>query len=374
MEMIRNKIYKKTNGFMKGICHPDKNYITLKDAGINWIRRDTPMPIDKNGNVTEYFKNFLNETGLYAENGLRSILVSPYPRDFLSIGIDPRTPEGLKKVEEVCEFMAKEYSKYGVCWQATNELFIVFFRNPLNEAESKEFIIASLKGLRKGDPNAAIGHNTVEPTGVWDDYIKEIDERCDCDYLGFDLYNGTWTDGDPSTYIDKINELYNLCKKPVILMEFGFASMGGSGGSDYKAAIDYINKLGFKDFDDIVARKDEYIETIPNEKLKHIARTCAPEDLKQEFISMFPHILKVWFSEEVFPHDEEGQAKFYEVLLPMLLENPYLAGAVIYCYKDSKKCFECGAEDCPCEIAWGIAKLDGTPKKAYYTIKDIFNK
>ena len=71
---------------------------------------------------------------------------------------------------------------------------------------------------------------------------------------------------------------------------------------------------------------------------------------------MFPHILKMWFSEEVFPHDEDGQAKFYEALLPMLLENPYLAGAVIYCWKDSKKCFECGAEDCPCEIAWGIAQ------------------
>ena len=86
-------------------------------------------------------KRFLEETRVYAENGLRSIVVSRYPREFISNGIDPRTPEGLKKVEEVCEFMAKEYSKYGVCWQATNELFIVFFRNPLNEAESKEFII-----------------------------------------------------------------------------------------------------------------------------------------------------------------------------------------------------------------------------------------
>ena len=374
MDLIRDKIYEKTGGFIKGICHPKGDPKMITDAGINWIRRDPPLAIDKNGNVTESHKRFLEETRVYAENGLRSIVVSPYPREFISNGIDPRTPEGLKKVEEVCEFMAKEYSKYGVCWQATNELFVVHFRAPLNEYESKEFIIASLKGLRKGDPNAIIGHNTVEALGVWNDYIKEIDEKCEYDYLGFDLYNGTWSNGGPSTYIDKVNELYEMCKKPVILMEFGFASLGKNASSDFREAFEYINKLGFKDLDDMVARKDEYIETLPSESLKHVARTCAPEDLKQAFLTMFPHLLKMWFAEEVFPHDEDGQAKFYETLLPMLLESPYLAGAVIYCWKDSKACFTCDAEDCPCETAWGIVKLDDTPKKAYYTIKENFTK
>ena len=197
------------------------------------------------------------------------------------------------------EFFRQEYSKYGVCWQATNELFVVHFRAPLNEYESKEFIIASLKGLRKGDPNAIIGHNTVEALGVWNDYIKEIDEKCEYDYLGFDLYNGTWSNGGPSTYIDKVNELYEMCKKPVILMEFGFASLGKNASPDFREAYEYINKLGFKDLDDMVARKDEYIETLPSESLKHVARTCAPEDLKQAFLK-FRNILDLIYLEDNF--------------------------------------------------------------------------
>ena len=174
MDLIRDKIYEKTGGFMKGICHPRENYKMVTDAGINWVRRDPPLPIDKDGNVTESHKRFMEETRKYAENGLRSVVVSPYPREFIRNGIDPRTPEGLKKVEEVCAFMAQEYSKYNVCWQATNEMFVVHFRAPLNEYESKEFIIASLKGLRKGDPNAAIGHNTVESLGVWNVSVSLI--------------------------------------------------------------------------------------------------------------------------------------------------------------------------------------------------------
>ena len=62
MDLIRDKIYEKTGGFMKGICHPRENYKMVTDAGINWVRRDPPLAIDKDGNVTESHKRFMEET------------------------------------------------------------------------------------------------------------------------------------------------------------------------------------------------------------------------------------------------------------------------------------------------------------------------
>lgn len=374
MDDIRTSLYTKTGGFMKGICHPREEYKSLTDAGIRWVRRDAPYPFDENGNVSDSHRRFLAETRAYAENGLRSVIISPYPRAFLAHGIDPRTPEGLDQVREVCAFMAKEYSGLGVCWQATNEMFVVHFRAPLTIPESKEFLIASLQGLRKGDPDAALGHNTVSTSEGWDALCRDIDRRTDCDYLGFDLYNGTWGPGDTDTYIDRINELYDFYKKPVILMEFGFASLGGNTKDNGVTEVaDYFKSIGFDGWEDVRNRVCEYIELLPS-PLKHTAVTCAPEDLMTAITGMMPHLTKTWFAEMTIPHTEEGQAAFYAELLPKLLENPYLAGAVIYCWRDSRSCFTCGAADCPCETAWGITRCDGTRKPAYDTIKEIFTK
>ena len=373
MNDIRTSFYAKTDGFMKGICHPNREYSRLTDAGLGWVRRDVPYPFDNDGNISESHRRFLAETRAYTENGLRSVVISPYPREFLAHGIDPRTPEGLDKVREVCEFLAKEYRDLGVCWQATNEMFVIHFRMPLNIPESVEFLVASLQGLRAGDPDGVIGHNTVSLDDGWDDRCRDIDRRTDCDYFGFDLYNGTWSNGDTDSYIARIHELYELCRKPIVLMEFGFASLGGNAHADRREAYEYLENLGFHGIEDLAARPDEFITTLPP-SLKHTAEHCAREDLIPAFIDMMPHLTKLWFSEMVFPHTEDGQAAFYAELLPKLLADPYLAGAILYCWQDSHSCFTCGASDCPCETAWGITRCDGTAKPAYDTIKEIFTK
>lgn len=367
---LHERIFTKIGGFMKGICHPCGNCKMLTDAGLTWVRRDAPYPFDENGNISESHRNFLNETRIYAENGLRSVIISPYPRTFIAHGIDASAPEGLKKVSEVCEFMAREYAAYGVCWQATNEMFVIPFRAPLNEVQSKNFVIASLKGLKKGDPNAAVGHNSVGG-GKWDEYCVEINGACECDYLGYDLYNGSWSSGDTDTYTARAKRLYELVKIPIILMEFGFSSFGRNVDRD--DVTRYLNGLGFADMNDILSRPQDFIGTLPP-RLRHSAETCSREDLNTAITGMMPHLLKGWFSEKLFPHNEEGQAEFYAELLPKLVDCPYLAGAVIYCWQDSHTCFSCGAPDCPCETAWGMIRRDGTPKKAYSVMKEVFNR
>ena len=57
----------------------------------------------------------------------------------------------------------------------------------------------------------------------------------------------------------------------------------------------------------------------------------------------------------------------------MLRRNEHLAGAVIFCWRDSPTCFNCGASDCPCETAWGITRCDGTRKPAYDAIREAFS-
>ncbi len=357
---------------MKGICHPGTDYAALTEAGLGWVRRDVPYPFDNDGNVSADHYKFLEETRTYLKNGLRSVVVSPYPRTFLAHGIDPRTVEGLEQVRQVCAFLAKEYSDLGVCWQATNEMFVIHFRAPLNIPESMAFLIASLQGLRMGEPGGIIGHNTVSTSEGWDTLGHEILRQTECDYLGFDLYNGTWSSGGTDTYIDRIGELYALYNIPIVLMEFGFASLGGNAHSDNREAYAYLENLGFHGEADLQSRMDEFVETLPP-RLKHTAMTCAPEDRFPAILGMMPHLTKLWYAEMTHPHTEAGQAAFYGEILPKLLADKRLGGAIIYCWQDSHACFTCGASDCPCETAWGITRCDGTKKPAYDTIKRIFN-
>lgn len=366
------KLYGKTGGFIKGICHPNDDCELLKNAGFGWVRRDIPFPYDKSGKISKSYVEYKERCEMFARNGINCIIVTPYPSKFIEHGIDVTTPEGLKKASEICAFMAKDYKSIKTCWQVTNEMHVRHFRAPLNENQAKEFLIACINGMKKGNPEAAIGHNSLDDE--WLGLCVEIEKATGgCDYIGADIYDGTWSDGGPDTYCEKIDKIAEKVGIPVILMEFGFASAGGIAEDIYKEADIYLKGLGFKDIKDATEHIDQLIKKLPARAAENASR-CAPEDRIQCVAAFIPHILKKWSGKGTIPHTEEGQAEFYAELLPKLFANPNLGGAVIYCLEDSDRCFLCGEPDCPCETAWGIIRNDGTCKPSYEAIKNIFTK
>ena len=359
---------------MKGICHPDGDREGLAELGLGWVRMDIPYPYDSEGNETGAFLGYKNACAYYAEKGIFTVGITPYPSAFIAAGIDIRTPEGLKEAENVCARVAFALKDSVKCWQVTNEMHVAHFRAPLTSEESWDFLIACSKGLRLGDQNACIGHNSY--CGEWIDKLVEIEDAIGgSDYIGLDCYAGTWGDGDVDTYAEEINKLYNALGIPVILMEFGYSSNGKTFTAEEEETE--INKFllshGFADREDAKQRYEELAQYVPP-VLARIAAGCSAEDKPMYILNAMTHILKYWRYDGGFSHTEKGQADFYSALLPKLLENPYLGGAILYCWKDSPSCFTCGQSDCPCETAWGLSRVDGTRKPAYYVVKKIFGE
>lgn len=362
-----DNIYRRTGGFLKGICHPRGEIDGLLEAGLHWIRCDVPYPFNADGTWAQAFLQYKATCETYAARGIRTIAITPYPRAFLRNGIDPRTPDGLAAAEEVCMRIAEALRDSVGCWQITNEMWDNVFRTPLTNDEATDFLIACTKGVRRGDPVGIVGHNSG--------YRPRVEQEAGrSDYIGVDFYAGSWGNGGPDDFIRKIDEMYEESDHtPVILMEFGFASVGGQVQDPDAEIRAYLNERGFADLDDAVRRADEYIQTLPG-ALRKAAEICAPEDRNSFIHGGWEHLLKKWFSHGTLPHTEEGQAEFYRELLPKLLANEHLAGAILYCWQDSPYCGNCGAEDCPCETAWGITRVDGSRKPAYEVIRDIFTQ
>ena len=75
-----------------------------------------------------------------------------------------------------------------------------------------------------------------------------------------------------------------------------------------------------------------------------------------------------------FSHTPEGQAKFYNELIPRLYRLPFVAGAMIYCWSDAEACGYCGQPDCPVDTRWGLVDCGGRPKPSYFAVQKQFGR
>ena len=74
---------------------------------------------------------------------------------------------------------------------------------------------------------------------------------------------------------------------------------------------------------------------------------------------------------ENIPHTPEGQAEYFRRVMGELNKLNCLAGMIVYCCQDMEYCYVCGHSWCPFETKWGLFNIDGTPKPAYYAVKEI---
>jgi len=370
-------ILEKTKNFITGISHPGQKLEMIKEAGINWVRVDVPYPFKSGGSgeLDDAYGDFKERCKKFAEYGLRAMCLTPYPFMFIGAGIDPTTDEGLEQVRQICRFLAADLAFLEVGWQITNEMYVTNFRAPLTFEQAVPFIIAGLKGIREGAPEAISGHNSMTFDG-WgnDDMLLEALRPYQdlMDYIGLDNYRGTLCDGETDDILAVVERAYKTTGLPVLVQEFGFASEGTIYTKQDVA--DYIKSMGYDKIEDIHADPTRFVKRMPHSLAEFVMR-CPENERGGNAVAFMPHLLKKFpGGSKIYRHTPEGQAAFYSDLIGKMMANEHTCGMIIYSWSDAELCFYCYCDECPNETHWGITYCDESPKPAYHVIKNYFAK
>jgi len=357
---------------IKGICHGYGDFERIKDCGFEWNRMDCPYPYEKGTEeLSDGYKKFKEYCVMLREQGFKIMAITPIPVwSYRMGGFDMRTVDGYQRVIDLHRFIARDLKGLVDGWQVANELNVYFFRTPYDFDEAISYIDAGIKGIRAEDKDVLLGYNFSEydETSVYMiNKLEELGANNLCDYMGLDAYHGTWIKGTPDDLINDVKALNELTGKPVLLQEFGFASVGDvieDGELDRAMA-----QFGFKDFADATANCELYLERLP-ERLSRSIKAIPRKDWEANLRHHEPHILKKWVGgSQEYPHTPEGQAKWLGEVIEKLGKTDCVIGLMLFAWHDAGNCFFCGEPDCPCETAWGLIDNDGKEKPSYYAVK-----
>ena len=371
VEQARNK----AGGFIKGICHASENYGQIKGAGLEWERADIPFPFDKEGNIKQNYIDWKAKIQRYRDNGIRIFAVTPYPKEFLAAGIDPRLPEDEARVREVAAFLAVDLRDIAGGFQVTNEMGVPRFTKPLNMTQAARFIGIQLAAMHPLRGNCLLGYNSGGPQADLHPKLRPWHKYCD--YVGIDIYIGCFAPVANWMYMHEamLRYVWSLTGKPVILTEFGYISGGAPKTPGEKRAI--LERYGVSSEQEARENLDAFMERIHevspqiwNYTTKNASGNYADFLFQLDFCNHFYSELPATTVIKEYPHTPEGQAGFYAELLPSLAKLPFLLGAFVYCWKDSERCYVCGQNDCPTETRWGLVDMQHNEKPSYYAVRD----
>ena len=364
----------KTGGFIKGICHPNDDYEQIKGAGIEWDRADVPFPFDEKGNIRQSYVQWKERMRRFVENGIRIMAVTPYPRDYIEFGVDPRLPENEDRVKEIAIFMMRDLQGLIGAMQISNELYAPRFKYPMTSEEVINFIRMNLEAVYPIRGNVLVGYNTAGPQ--MDQHVALKPYLKYCDYVGVDIYIGSFFElGNWMFFYDMtLAALWSYTGKPIILCEFGYISGGAPKTAAEKKAI--LERYGASSEKEARSNITAFAENLPEKMRYNISREASGDLGDFIFNSEFTNHLFMELPEKVvvegYPHTPEGQAKFYTDIFPRLVKRDYLIGTFVYCYSDSSACYYCGQRDCPIETRWGLVTVDGQEKPSYYAVRDMW--
>jgi len=369
------QVRQKAGGFIKGICHASENYEQIKGAGLQWERADVPFPFDAEGNLKENYLNWKAKMRRYRDNGIKIMVVTPYPKTFIDHGIDPRLPEDEARVREVAAFLAADLRGVANGFQVTNEMGIPRFTKPLDMTQAARFIGIQLAAMHPLRGDAILGYNSGGPQA--DLHPKMRPWYKYCDYIGIDIYIGCFAPVANWMYMHEalLRYLWSLTGKPIILCEFGYISGGVPKTPGEKQAI--LERYGVsseqearENLDAFMAKIKEVSPKIYDYTVKNASGSYADFLFQLDFCNHFYSELPATTVIKKYPHSPEGQAGFYSEIFPSLAKLPFLLGAFVYCWKDSERCYVCGQDDCPTETRWGLVDMQENEKPSYYAVRD----
>ena len=367
---------KKAGGFICGVCHPNENYEQLRRGNIEWIRIDIPYPFDQNGQVRKSYEDFKARCKGYKDRGFKVMAVTPYPRDYLEAGVDPRTDE--QGVRDVAVFMIRDLRNFIDAVQITNEMGIPHFTLPLTQEEAARFIGINAEAMNDVKQDILVGYNSAGPQVDLHLMLKPYHQYCD--YVGIDIYIGCFANVGGFMYFFEalVRYLWNLTGKPVVIQEFGYISGGAPKTKAEKR--DILRTYGVESIKEAYEKIEMFVENL-NDRMKQHVRYVSPDVshqgdflFKSDYVN---HLFKELPKNTLipgYPHTPEGQGKFFRDLIPRMYRLPFVGGVIVYCYADSEKCYMCGQSDCPTETRWGLVDVNGKEKPSYYAVRKAFGR
>ena len=364
-------LQEKVGGYLYGISSPGENYMRLKDVGFGWVRVAVPYPYDASGNLRDEYGGFKYGLQQYVNKGLKIMAITPVPKDFVNIGgFDPVASENLARTKQVASFLATDLQGLVSAFQISNEMGHPLFTAPLTSLDQgAKFIGIQAQAMNDVKGNIIVGYNSAglakELHTRMKSYLKYMD------WVGIDIYYGTWSAGGLDNYVTDINALYKLVKKPFLLAEFGYASKGTPKSDEERAAI--LAEYGYASEAEARADIENMVAKLPN-----VLRTRIEQGYPDH--ADWGDALFGYYGDHFYgyqnlsvtgmPHDNEGQAAFYRELIPLLKQQEHLAGFFIYCWQDATTCSTCGLERCPYETAWGLVDVNDHKKPSYSAVKE----
>ncbi|MBQ6421868.1 MAG: hypothetical protein IJK02_12420 [Clostridia bacterium] len=367
-------------GFICGVCHPNENYSQIREANIGWVRFDIPFPFEKDDSLSEHYLSFKERCRGYAENGIKVMAVTPYPREYVDYGIDFETTAGKEKVCDVARFLVQDLKGLVGGLQVTNEMGLPHFTLPFTMEQAVEFIGIQLQAMYPIRGDILIGYNSGGPGA--DLHVPMLKYKDWTDYIGIDIYIGCFANvgGLMSMFEALLRYLWALTGKPILLQEFGYISDGKPKNTKGKNRL-LQERYRMKNEKEAKENIETFVDRLPESLRKHTQLVTKNDpsryydllfrsDLRNHVYTEMPSVTKI----PGFEHTPEGQAKFYDVLLNKLYDLDFVCGAFIYCYADSHHCYICGQSDCPIETRWGLVTAAGEPKPSYYAVRKVFGR
>ena len=342
-----------------------KNINLMKKANIRYIRMPLSFPFADNGMATlrgEYMRQLdfirrLNDAGfetLAATDCANSYRFNPKSGKVECMRHIPDWAGGFDQdmfyecMKKSMAYIANETKGLVNWWQVANEPDIKTFYGMFTHDQNERFLRACAAGLKEGNPDAKVGINlagdglifSVGDQGESSDaygpkLLAELYEGDGLfDYLGIDGYFGSWANGDPADWIPYIDKVHEITGAPVIIVEWGYSTLQRGKPRTAEDRNRFFNTA-----------------------------VCLEKDWDAGSG-------KKWLG---LDHSEELQADYIKQCAKIFAEHEAVIGNLFFRWEDTPTCWQCGAPDCPAEVAWGCIRTDGTPKPGYYALVEAYN-